>query len=108
MRAGVPIVPIAVVGTEEAMPTVLRLPARGGGEGLPVTLNVLLFGAAGAVLHFPTKVRARVLEPIQLAAEPGLDRYPPDELAAAGEAIRDDLQHAIDDLLAGRRSVWRG
>lgn len=107
MRAGVPIVPIAVVGTEEAMPTVWRLPVRNG-EGWPVTLNVLLFGAAGALLHFPTKVRARVLEPVRFPAPPGLDRYPPDELADAGEAIRDDLQRAVDELLATRRSVWRG
>jgi 1-acyl-sn-glycerol-3-phosphate acyltransferase len=108
MRAGVPIVPIAVVGTEEAMPTVLRLPVRGTPEVWPVTLNVLLFGAAGTLLHFPTKVRARVLEPMRCSAPPGLDHYPLGDLAAVGEAIRDELQHAVDDLRQSRRSVWRG
>jgi 1-acyl-sn-glycerol-3-phosphate acyltransferase len=108
MRAGVPIVPIAVVGTEEAMPTLWRVKGRNAAEGWPVTLNFLLFGAAGAVVHFPTKVRARVLEPIRYDVPAGLDRYPPGDLADAGEAIRDRLQQAIDELLATRRSVWRG
>ena len=39
MRAGVPVVPIAIVGSEETMPIVARLPG-----GWPVTLNALLFG----------------------------------------------------------------
>src|SRR6478609_1721239 len=47
MRAGVPIVPIAVVGAEESMPIVFKLPALAKALGLPyfpVTLNQIVFG----------------------------------------------------------------
>ena len=36
MRAGVPVIPIAVIGSEEAMPVVLRLPALGQGDRRPL------------------------------------------------------------------------
>jgi 1-acyl-sn-glycerol-3-phosphate acyltransferase len=108
MRAGVPIVPIAVVGTEETQPTLVRLPVQGSSDGIPITLNMLLFGPLAPLVHFPSKVRARVLDPIPMTAAPGLDRYPPGDLADVGEAIREQLQDAVDDLLSSRRSVWRG
>ena len=72
MRAGVPIVPIAIVGTEETMPIMVRLPG-----GWPVTLNSLMFGPFAAGVHFPATITARVLEPVELDEPPGLERYPP-------------------------------
>ena len=47
MRAGVPIVPIAVVGSEEVMPTLFRVPPLGRLLRLPyfpVTANMLALG----------------------------------------------------------------
>ena len=106
MRSGVPVVPIAVVGTEEIMPTLFRLPP-GGEVGWPVTLNGVLFGPLGALALFPAKVRARVLEPVVFDQPPGLDRYPTSVVADAAEEIRDRMQAALADMVAVRRSPWQ-
>src|SRR5271168_4090112 len=50
MRAGVPIIPIAVTGSEEAMPVLFRIPAVAKLLGLPyfpVTANLLAMGPLG-------------------------------------------------------------
>lgn len=104
MRAGVPIVPIAVVGTEEAMPTLFRLPVAPGVQW-PVTLNALLLGPAGAFVQFPVTIRARVLPPITLEQPPGLDRYPTFRVAEAAERVRATIQAAVDDLRDQRRAA---
>src|SRR2546422_3065161 len=47
MRAGVPVIPIAVVGSEEAMPIVFKSPALArllGVPYVPITANALLLG----------------------------------------------------------------
>jgi 1-acyl-sn-glycerol-3-phosphate acyltransferase len=108
MRAGVPIVPIAVVGTEEAMPALWRVPLDGSSAGWPITLNQLVLGPLGTVVHLPTKVRAEVLEPVHIDAAPDLDRYPPGDVADASEDVRRRLQGALDGLVARRRGVFRG
>jgi 1-acyl-sn-glycerol-3-phosphate acyltransferase len=107
MRAGVPVVPIAVVGTEETMPTVVRVPAQGE-VGWPVTLNSVLFGPLGAFVHLPAKVRVRVLEPVVFDQPPGLDHYPTSTVADAAEDVRTRLQDALVDMVAARRSIWWG
>ena len=69
MRAGVPVIPIAVVGAEEAMPVVLRLPTVARALGLPyfpITANVLALGPLGVVTPFPAKFKLRVLAPVPL------------------------------------------
>jgi 1-acyl-sn-glycerol-3-phosphate acyltransferase len=58
MRAGVPVVPIAVVGAEESMPTLFRIPSIARALGLPylpVTANMLVAGPLGPVAYFPAK-----------------------------------------------------
>jgi 1-acyl-sn-glycerol-3-phosphate acyltransferase len=104
MRAGVPIVPIAVVGAEEAMPTLLRVPVSSRVQ-LPVTLNALLFGPLGALLQFPTAISAHVLEPITFDQPPGLEEYPASEVAAATEGVRSCVQRELDrrGARSGRR-----
>ena len=74
MRSGVPVYPIAVIGSEEAMPIVFRLPTLAKALGLPyfpVTANVLLFGPLGIALPFPAKFRLRVLDPVPFDVPPG-------------------------------------
>ena len=65
MRAGVPVVPIAVVGAEESMPILFRLPAAAKVlklPYLPITVNHLLLGPVlGSVVYLPAKFRFRVL-----------------------------------------------
>ena len=67
MRAGVPIVPIAVVGAEESMPILCKIPQLAkvlGVPYVPVTANMLAFGPLGLVAYFPSKFKLRVLDPI--------------------------------------------
>jgi 1-acyl-sn-glycerol-3-phosphate acyltransferase len=111
MRAGVPVVPIAVVGSEEAMPIVykngalaraLRVPY------VPVTVNMLLFGPAGLLLFFPAKFHLRVLEPVTFDVAPGQERYSSSVVMDEAEAIRERIQLALVDMLESRKSIWFG
>src|SRR5436853_744389 len=74
MRAGVPIVPVAVVGAEESMPILFKVPQVSKALGLPyfpVTVNHLLFGPLlGSVVYLPAKFRLRVLEPVTFDLPP--------------------------------------
>jgi 1-acyl-sn-glycerol-3-phosphate acyltransferase len=112
MRAGVPVVPIAVVGAEEAMPTLYRsrLGARLLGlPYLPLTVNHLLFGPLlGSVAYLPAKFRLCVLDPVTFDVEPGLERYPRGRIMDEAEAIRSNLQETLFAMLAERRSIWFG
>jgi 1-acyl-sn-glycerol-3-phosphate acyltransferase len=110
MRAGVPIIPIAVVGAEEAMPVVARLPRvarRAGLPYFPVTANMLAFGPLGAVTYFPAKFRLRVLPPVRLNAPPQRERYSRSKVMEASEEVRTLIQTALFDMLRERRSIWR-
>jgi len=111
MRAGVPVVPIAVVGSEETMPIVMRLPAVAKALGLPyfpVTANCLLMGPLGVVVPFPAKFRLRVLDPVTFDVPPSQDRYSKSRVMDEAESIRTRLQDAVYDMLRHRRSVWFG
>ena len=111
MRAGVPVVPIAVIGSEETMPVVLRLPALARALGLPyfpITANLLMLGPLGAVLPFPAKFRLRVLDPVTFDVPPDQERYSKSRVMDEAENIRARLQETIYDLLRARRSVWFG
>jgi 1-acyl-sn-glycerol-3-phosphate acyltransferase len=112
MRAGVPVIPVAVVGAEEAMPVLWnagQVARRVGVPYLPVTLNHLLFGPVlGSVTYLPAKFRLRVLEPVQLNVPPGQERYSRAKVMEASDLVRDRIQLALYDLLRERRSVWFG
>ena len=97
MRAGVPVIPIAIVGSEETMPTVARLPG-----GWPVTLNALMFGPYGSAVQLPSAITARVLEPVVFDEPPGLEQYPPDRVTDAAALIRARIQGAVDEMVAAR------
>jgi 1-acyl-sn-glycerol-3-phosphate acyltransferase len=112
MRAGVPIVPIAVVGAEESMPIAFKINALGRLLGLPyfpVTYNQLLFGPlVGSLLYFPAKFRLRVLEPVTFDTAPDLERYSKSRIMDEAENIRVRLQDSLNDMLSRRGSVWSG
>jgi 1-acyl-sn-glycerol-3-phosphate acyltransferase len=111
MRAGVPIVPIAVLGAEEAMPIFTHVPLLQRLTGLiyfPINHAFPQFGLAAALMYLPAKFKIRFLEPVDLG------RYEPgdaDDLAlvqSLTEEIRGRIQAELDDLQAARRSVWFG
>jgi 1-acyl-sn-glycerol-3-phosphate acyltransferase len=112
MRAGVPVVPIAVIGNEEAMPILWkseRLAKLVGLPYFPITANQFVYGPLlGYVAPLPAKFRVRVLPPVHFDVEPGRDRYNRGTVMDESERIRGLIQHEVDDLLRARRSVWRG
>jgi 1-acyl-sn-glycerol-3-phosphate acyltransferase len=111
MRAGVPVIPIAVVGAEESMPILMRLPNLAKALGVPyvpVTANMLLFGPLGLALYFPTKFKLRVLDPVTFDVPPGQERYSKSRIMEEAENIRMSLQETLYDMLRDRRSVWFG
>ncbi len=111
MRAGVPLVPIAVVGSEEAMPILAQSPSlarRLGLPYLPLTANMVAFGPLGALVWFPAKLSFQVLEPIHFAVEPHQPRYSRPAVLTAAEDVRDRIQGAVDEMRSRRRSAWRG
>ncbi len=112
MRAGVPIVPIAVVGAEESMPILFKVPSVSKALGIPyfpVTANHLLFGPLlGSVAYLPAKFKLRVLDPISFDVPPEQERYSKSRIMDEAEAIRVRLQENLYDMLRTRRSVWFG
>jgi 1-acyl-sn-glycerol-3-phosphate acyltransferase len=111
MRSGVPVIPIAVVGNEEAMPIVFksrRVAALLNVPYAPITANMLAFGPLGAGIYFPAKFRIRVLPPVHFDVAPDQERYPRAQVMDEADFIRDAIQDALYDMLRKRRSVWRG
>src|SRR3954454_752795 len=111
MRAGTPIVPVAVVGAEEAQPVFAHVKLLQKLTGLiyfPVTPTFPALGLAGITGYLPAKFRIRFLEPIptdQFGPEPWLGRGFVQEVA---EDVRARIQDDLIDQLAHRRSVWLG
>lgn len=112
MRAGVPIVPIAVIGGEEAMPILWKWGAAAKATGLPyfpITANMLAFGPLlGPLVNFPAKFRLQVLDPVVVDVPPDQERYSKSLIMDVSEAIRVCLQEALLAMLADRASVWFG
>lgn len=115
MRAGVPVIPIAVVGAEESMPTIANLAPLAKALGIPyapITANMLAFGPLlgplGGLLHFPAKFQLRVLDPVHFDVPPDQPRYSRSRIMDESEAIRQQIQEALYDMLRTRRSVWSG
>ena len=111
MRAGVPVIPIAVVGAEESMPILFKVPYLSKLLGVPyapITANMLLLGPLGLVAYFPAKFKLRVLDPIYFDVPPGQERYSRSRVMEESEAIRTRIQDALYDMLSRRRSVWFG
>jgi 1-acyl-sn-glycerol-3-phosphate acyltransferase len=111
MRAGVPVIPIAVMGAEETMPIVFKSPRLAKMLNLPyfpITANMLAFGPAGVVAYLPAKFRIRVLPPVHFDVAPNQERYSRSRVMEESENIRRMVQDALYDMLRKRRSVWFG
>jgi 1-acyl-sn-glycerol-3-phosphate acyltransferase len=111
MRAGVPIIPLAIVGNEETMPIVAKVQPLArllGVPYVPVTANMLALGPAGLLVPFPAKMRIRVLDPVHLDVPPDQPRYSRSRIMDTSEEIRHTIQDELYDMLRQRRSVWSG
>jgi 1-acyl-sn-glycerol-3-phosphate acyltransferase len=111
IKARVPIVPVAVVGAEEAMPIFAHVPLLQRLSGLiyfPVNHAFPHFGLAAALMYLPAKFKIRFLEPVDLSD------YGPDDADDLGlvqslaDDIRGRIQATLDGLLSTRTSVWFG
>lgn len=111
IRAGVPIVPIAVVGAEDAMPIFAHLPLMQKLTGLiyfPVNHAFPHFGLAAAGMYLPAKFKIRFLEPVDLSRYGAEDAEDLSLVQALAEEIRLRIQTEVDSLVASRTSVWFG
>ena len=82
-EAGVPIVPVAVIGAEEAMPAFARI---------DLLRRLSLPWAFG---YLPAKFHIRFLEPVTAGED-------------AADDVRERIEDALEDMLANRGSVWLG
>jgi 1-acyl-sn-glycerol-3-phosphate acyltransferase len=111
MRSGVPIIPMSIVGSEETMPILFKLPMLARALGIPyfpVTANMLALGPLGVLVPFPAKLRIRVLEPVTFDVPPDQPRYSRSRVMDASEQVRQTIQDSLHDMLRQRRGVWSG
>jgi 1-acyl-sn-glycerol-3-phosphate acyltransferase len=108
LETRVPIIPVGIVGAEEAHPILFKwhTPARAVGlPFLPVTPTFPIFGPLG-FLPLPTKWVIRIGEPISI------EHLPPDAasdellISRMNEELRSHVQTLIDTGLSDRSSVW--
>ena len=110
LRTGTPIVPCAIVGAEEANPTVYRLESLAKLVGLPYLPVTPTFPALGPVglLPAPTKWKLRFGSPIQFTNY-GPEAADDDLLVSRlAEGVRGVIQDMLSSMLATRRSIWFG
>jgi len=111
MRAGVPIVPIAVIGAEEAMPIFAHVRALQRLTGLiyfPVNHAFPHFGLAAGLMYLPAKFKIRFLEPVDLSDYTPADADDVALVQTLSEQIRAKIQREVDGLVSSRQSVWFG
>src|SRR5215212_6037397 len=109
MRARAPIVPICVVGAEEAAPVFAQLGLFKKLTGLlyfPITPTFPHFGLAGMLGYLPAKFKIRFLDPISFD-DAGMHEDKALVQTVAHD-IRATIQENLWDMLGRRRSVWFG
>src|ERR687893_202257 len=99
MRARVPIVPVCVVGAEEAMPVFAQLSPLQRVTGL-------IYAPLSPLFYLPAKFRIRFLEPVPVheLGDPA-DRGAVQTIA---QDIRARIQEELFDMVGKRESVWFG
>jgi len=107
----VPIVPIALIGGEEAMPIFahMRFLERVTGQvQVPFNHAFPHFGPLAPLMYMPAKFRIRFLEPVDIPALPAGTLDDAGAVESIAERIRTRIQTSLDEMLAERRSVWLG
>jgi 1-acyl-sn-glycerol-3-phosphate acyltransferase len=111
MRAGVPIVPVALMGAEEAAPVFGHVPLLKRLTGLiyfPITPTFPHGGPLAMLGYLPAKFKIRFLPPVRtddLGDEPWQDRS---LVQTVAQDIRASIQEELVDMVATRKSVWFG
>lgn len=108
IETGAPIVPVAVIGSEETQPVLARI---GGIEALgvpplPITTTFPWLGLPGLV-PLPTKWTIHVGEPLIVAGRYGSDTAPDvAAVRALREQVRERLQALVSEGLRRRRGLF--
>ncbi|MFZ5439147.1 MAG: 1-acyl-sn-glycerol-3-phosphate acyltransferase [Myxococcota bacterium] len=96
LRGKVPIVPAAIIGGEESMPLLGKIPAGAlGVEYLPVTLPPL-----------PARWHIRFAEPVSLDGAPDEPEHDLAWVERKNLAIRDQIEAMLTHMLQGREGVF--
>jgi 1-acyl-sn-glycerol-3-phosphate acyltransferase len=109
MRARVPIVPVAVIGAEEAAPIFAHVPLLQRLTGLiyfPITPTFPHLGLLGMLGYLPAKFKIRFLEPFHFEAD-GLQEDKSLVQTVAHE-VRARIQENVWEMVKKRKSVWFG
>jgi 1-acyl-sn-glycerol-3-phosphate acyltransferase len=111
MRARVPIVPVAVIGAEEAAPIFAQVPLLQRLTGLiyfPITPTFPHFGLLGMLGYLPAKFKIRFLPPVRtddMGDEPWEDKG---LVQTVAHDIRATIQDEVFEMVSERESVWFG
>lgn len=111
MAAKAKIVPVCVVGAEEAAPVFAQLGFLRRLTGLlyfPLTPTFPLLGPLGMLAYLPAKFRIRFLPPIDTATmgdDPASDKA---LVQTVAQDIRSLIQENLVDMVGKRNSVWLG
>jgi 1-acyl-sn-glycerol-3-phosphate acyltransferase len=109
MRAQAPIVPVCVVGAEEAAPIFAQVNLLKRLTGLiyfPITPTFPHGGPLGMLGYLPAKFKIRFLEPIRFD-EPGMHEDKALVQTVASE-VRARIQENLWDMVRKRKTVWFG
>jgi 1-acyl-sn-glycerol-3-phosphate acyltransferase len=111
MRARAKLVPVCVVGAEEAAPIFAHVGLMRRLTGLlyfPITPSFPWLGPLGMLGYLPAKFRVRFLEPIdttELGGDPDADKA---LVQSVSQEVRARIQENLHEMLARRKSVWFG
>ena len=109
MKARVPIVPVCVVGAEEAAPVFAQFKLLQKLTGLlyvPLTPTFPHLGPLGMLGYMPAKFKLRFLEPIYFDEPEQEDDS--SKVQTVAHEVRARIQENLFDMLSKRKSVWFG
>jgi 1-acyl-sn-glycerol-3-phosphate acyltransferase len=109
MRANTPIVPVCVVGAEEAAPVFAQVSLLQKLTGLlyfPITPTFPHLGLLGMLGYLPAKFKIRFLEPIHFD-EPEMYRDK-SLVQTIAQEVRARIQESVWEMVGERESVWFG
>jgi 1-acyl-sn-glycerol-3-phosphate acyltransferase len=111
MRAQAKLVPVCVIGAEEAAPIFAHSGVMKRLTGLlyfPLTPTFPWLGPLGMLGYLPAKFRVRFLEPIdtaELGDDPDSDKG---LVQTVAQEVRARIQENLHEMVAARKSVWFG
>ena len=111
MRGQAQLVPVCVVGAEEAAPVFAQSKLMQRLTGLlyfPITPTFPWLGPAGMLGYLPAKFRIRFLDPIdttRMGSQPHEDRA---LVQSVAQEVRARIQEGLHEMVGKRKSVWLG